>query len=467
MYLMPANTLVELRSLDRQHYVVDSSSKIYHSVKGLYHLSQGDDWIYLQGSGYLYPYALELTSVMYNHQAQHALYNVKGRWFVSRNSDAVPDNQPQYHIQLTDLPSNQADQSTSAWHLRTNFHEISLQHDAYPNIPADFCESPDQYQLLAWNPSRRAFYKFTFDDVVCALTTQVAQSGGFELRVQTTGDTLQEQADLNGDGNVSTADLLEFLIAFGSEGAEASPQFLYHRHFIRSQNADFSGNNNAESTSLDIFNVPLGGSYGAAYIFSNWETVFSSLYREVCPTTMDILADRMLDAYGSVSVVNVDPSDPEEEYDFDHTLFRNPNFEIAPQNGPFEFAVTNRPVFVAMSVDWERSIEKTDAFWCGYKIEKKLTDGSTENYYKLGQIIVPEVLGTSGTSVDNGDQSFWLDGVVGGTEFKQTTNTEEWRLFVAVRAAGTAADPYNFGGLDVIASDYVNSLRISGVSIQL
>lgn len=464
---MPANTLVELRSLDRNHYVVDSSSTIFHSVKGLYHLDSADDWIVLQGNGYTYPFALAATTVPNNHQAKNSFYNVRGRWYVSRLTDDVPDD-TQYHTELTDLPLSQADQSTSAWHLRTNFNEISVQHDAYPNIPGDFCEHPELYQLLAWNPDRRAFYKFTFEDVVCALTTQVAQSGGFNLRTQTTGDTLVEQADLNGDGDVSTADLLEFLTAFGTESLEVLPRFLYHRHFIMAPEADISGNNNATSTSLEFFNVPIGGSYSVNYILQNWETVFSSLYREVFPSTMDILSDQLYDSYGSVTVANVDPGDADSDYQFDHILFQQPNFQIPVPNGPFEFAVTNRPVDVRAAIDFQRSIEKHDAFWAGYKIEKKLTNGDVENYYKVGLIPVLPALGTEGTSIDIGDNSFWLNGVQGGTEFKQTDDMEEWRLFVAVRAAGTEDDPFNFGGgVQTFSSGYVNSLKISGVSIGL
>jgi hypothetical protein len=461
---MPANTVVELRSLNRDYYVVDATSTIYHSVKGLYHLPQADDWILFQGNGYLYPYALEVTTVPNNHQAKNSLYNIKGRWYTSRQADDVPDN-VQYHIQLTDLPYGQIDQDTSTWHLRTNFNEISVQHDAYPNIPTDFCEHPELYQLLAWNPSRRAFYKFTFEDVICALTVQVAQSGGFNLTTQTTGDTLALQSDLNGDGQVSTADLLEFLTAFGSE-QEVEPYFLYHRHYIMTPDADVSGNNNATSTSLELFNVPVGGSISADYIRENWETVFTSPYREVFPTSMDILSDQLYDSYGAVTVAKVDPSDPNSDYDFDHILFQQPNFQIPVANGPFEFAVTNRAVAIRAAIDFQRSIEKHDAFWVGYKIEKKLTNGDIENYYQLGLITVLPSAGTEGTATDIGDNTFWLDGVQSGTQFKQTDDMQEWRLFVAVRAAGTEADPFNFGGgVQSFSSDYVNSLKISGVSI--
>lgn len=84
--------------------------------------------------------------------------------------------------------------------------------------------NPTNFLFVVDDTSDNDHKKVTFDDIAGGIAAALAEGLTTEQTAYFTGDVSGLPADLNGDGSVSTADLLEFLTAFGgiSDGLDSS-----------------------------------------------------------------------------------------------------------------------------------------------------------------------------------------------------------------------------------------------------
>ena len=478
-------TLDEIRNLDKTGFVVDAGGGLVpflNPVRGFFRVNGGDDWNVESIGGFSVPSFLDFNDIPYNHQAKYSLYNVRGKWYVSQGANAFASEDS--------VPANTAPhQGPTPFHDRVNFGEISLQHDFYPQVPSSWCEDHDDYLFLAYHPFRRAFYKVTFADLICALGTDISVAG-FNVDVQMPPlPGVGEPADLNGDGQVSVADILELLGAFGSESEPGTAFAAVHRDAVDPYNTGVSDAPN--STSLPIGTYSTTTSFEGNLIAQDWLgdggfsvpnqiDIWDDIYADNADfaffdTDVDILTATAFNAYAQISVVKVAPGD---DYEIDHIKFDDPNFatnvQVDGQPAANNTTVTGKKPVINFSVDFEREYDKDSLLLFGVKVQHIKTDGTVENYYMSQSRLVPIGAGTSGTV-----QSFFETAGVylqsplnDANRFKTTINTQEWRVFVAVKPYGspTAPAPVNTNitpgpnDPNIISSKFT-SLKVSGIFV--
>lgn len=478
-------TLDEIRNLDKTGYVVDAGGGLVPSlnpIRGFFRVRPSTNWVNETVGGFSVNSYLDFNEIPYNHQAQYSLYNVRGKWYVSQGSstyaseDAVPSNIPPH-------------QGPTPFHDRTNFGEISLQHDLYSALPNSWCEDHDDYLFLAYHPYRRAFYKVTFSDLICALGSEIAVAG-FNVDVQMPPlPGVGEPADLNGDGFVSVADVLDLLTAFGSESEPGIAFAAVHRDAVDPYGTGTSDTPN--STSLPIGTYSSTTSFAGNLIPQDWLDgvgfnvpgqidIWEDIYDDNADfayfdTDVDILTQTAFNAYAQISVVKVAPGD---DYEIDHIEFDDPNFatnvQVDGQSAANNTTVTGKEPIINFSVDWEREYDKKSYLLFGVKVQHIKTDGTVENYYMSQSNTIDIGAGTSGTL-----QGFFETGGLykqsplnDANRFKTTVNTQEWRVFVAVKPYGSPTAPASNGpnitpgpnDPSVISSKFT-SLKVSGIHI--
>lgn len=478
-------TLDEIRNLDKTGYVVDAGGGLVSNlnpIRGFFRVRPSTNWTNETIGGFNVNSYLDFNEIPYNHQAQYSLYNVRGRWYVSQGSqtyaseDVVPANIPPH-------------QGPTPFHDRVNFGEISLQHDLYSALPNSWCEDHDDYLFLAYHPFRRAFYKVTFADLICALGTEIS-TAGFNVDVQMPPlPSSGLPADLNGDGAVSVADVLDLLQAFGQESEPATAFAAVHRDAVDPYNTGTSDAPN--STSLPIGTYSTTSSFAGNIIAQDWLgdggftvpnqiNIWEDIYADNADfayfdTDVDILTATAFNAYAQISVVKVSPGD---DYEIDHIKFDDPNFannvQVDGESAQNNTTVTNKKPIINFSVDWEREYDKDSLLLFGVKVQHIRIDGTVENYYMSQSRLVPIGAGTSGTI-----SSFFETGGLysqaplnAENRFTTTINTQEWRVFVAVKPYGspTAPAPVNTnitpGPNDpTIISSKFTSLKVSGIFV--
>ena len=108
------------------------------------------------------------------------------------------------------------------WQLRTNFHEFCMQYDKYPPIDeAHFNNYPEQYKFCVWREDKREFQSLSPSFVMGQIVGDFVNN--YQFRETLNPDASAVPFDSSGDGTVSTADLIEFLTAFGSSGTYNIP----------------------------------------------------------------------------------------------------------------------------------------------------------------------------------------------------------------------------------------------------
>lgn len=480
---MPTLALDWIANLDQDGYVLDTGYDRYKGqpIRGIHHCS---DWVQIILGGESVPGYLEFNDVPHSQQVKYGLYNVGGTWYFSGNSQLYSDPSA--------VPSDAPDfDGPTPFHDRKNFFEISVQHDKYGPVPADWCENHEDYLFLVYHPKKRSFFKLNFSDIVCALGEDLVQSGdvvneGFSVDVQMPTVNQGLASDLNGDGEVSTADLLEFLVQFGNIG-EPAPEFAsmgIHREGV---NIPTSQSDEPDSVSAPIgtyssttsfagnlipvdFNNSQGNGYSPMSLspVSVFEDLFpSNDYYAYFENNVDILTSTAFNSYAQISVVN---SSLEENYDIDHIKFDDPNFLLNGGLGDDQsvndnYIVSGRFPQFSWKVDFEREYAMDTAIAVGYRVEHIKTDGTIENYYRAEKRVIPASAGLSGTIGTDNDAAYqgpWLNGVASDeNRFKTTLQTQEWRVFVAVAPYGSYQAPYPHFGEDIVASHFT-SLRLSG-----
>ena len=478
-------TLDEIRNLDKTGFVVDAGGGLVpflNPVRGFFRVNPGDDWNVQSIGGFSVPSFLDFDDIPYNHQAKYSLYNVRGRWYVSQGANAFASEDA--------VPADAAPhQGPTPFHVRVNFGEISLQHDFYPQVPNSWCEDHDDYLFLAYHPFRRAFYKVTFADLICALGTDISVAG-FNVDVQMPPlPGVGEPADLNGDGQVSIADVLELLTAFGSDSQPGIAFAAVHKNAVDPYNTGTSDEPNSTSLPVGTYSSTtsfegnliaqdwLGdGAFSNAFLIDNFEEIFDvNADFAYFDTDVDILTATAFNAYAQISVVKVAPGD---DYEIDHIKFDDPNFatnvQVNGQPAANNTTVTGKEPSVDITVDWEREYDKDSYLLIGAKVQHIKTDGTVENYYMCDSTLVGLGAGTSGTV----SAFFELDGLYSSSpltdenRFKTTINTQEWRVFVAVKPYGSPTAPAPVSGNttpgpndpSVISSKFT-SVKVSGVFI--
>ena len=478
-------TLDEIRNLDKTGFVVDAGGGLVpflNPVRGFFRVNGADDWNVESIGGFSVPSFLDFNDIPYNHQAKYSLYNVRGKWYVSQGAntfaseDAVPVTSPPH-------------QGPTPFHDRVNFGEISLQHDFYPQVPDSWCGDHDDYLFLAYHPFRRAFYKVTFADLICALGTDISVAG-FNVDVQMPPlPGVAEPADLNGDGQVSVADLLELLTAFGSESEPTNAFAAVHRDAVDPYNTGAADAPN--STSLPVGTYSSTTSFEGNLIAQDWLDgvgflvagqidIWDDIYDSnndfaYFDTDVDILTATAFNAYAQISVVKVAPGD---DYEIDHIEFDDPNFannvQVDGQPAANNTTVTGKEPIINFSVDWEREYDKKDYLLFGVKVQHIKTDGTVENYYMSQHRTIGLGAGTSGTigSFFENSGLYKQSPLNNENRFRTTVNTQEWRVFVAVKPYGSPNAPAsNAGNItpgpndpNVISSKFT-SLKVSGINI--
>tara|TARA_B100002019_G_C21267439_1_gene600169 strand:- start:234 stop:1682 length:1449 start_codon:yes stop_codon:yes gene_type:complete len=474
---MAVLTLDEIRNLDKTGYVVDAGADLVpflNPVRGLFHVT--GDWTPLTLNGFNVPAYLNLSQIPYNHQTRFGLYNVRGKWYHARGAqfyeseDSVPDNTFPY-------------QGPTPFHSRVNFAEISVQHDVYSQLPNSWCEDHDDYLFLVYHPNRRTFYKVTFNDIICALGTDIATSG-FNVDIQMPPlPSSNLNADLNGDGSVSVADMLELLQQFGGI-VESTEAFIgLHRDAVDPFGTETSDAPNSTSLPVGTYSsttsfegnlIPqdwLGtGGFATGNLIDNFEEIFSSnADYAYFDTDVDIVTQFAFNAYAQISVVKVTPGD---DYEIDHLKLDDPNFsinvQVDGQPASNNTVAYNKFPDVDIAVDWEREYDKDSYILIGAKVEHIKEDGTVENYYMAGARHIPIGAGTSGTV----NSFFETPGMYSSsplgpdTKFQTTVNTQEWRVFVAVKPYGSPTAPIPSGGSpNGISSAKFTSLKVSGVNV--
>ena len=217
--------------------------------------------------GYLFNYAesgngwtINIGSIEYN-QDYFFQFGSEGPGTGDLNSDNFAStadllallteyNQPQSHESIYGGPSPTSGPLTQG--LLGHFREIMLEPPSYPNaglVSEEIVEYPQRWTMHIHDGIRNSTFGISISTLASILgqimtTVDFSEVAGGNVNLsmpllstsqlnqfyQTTGG-----ADLNSDGSVSTADLLEFLTAFGQEGEPVSITgrnfdsfFLYH-----------------------------------------------------------------------------------------------------------------------------------------------------------------------------------------------------------------------------------------------
>ena len=115
---------------------------------------------------------------------------------------------------------------TYTWQMRKHFHEFCMQYDKYEPIDLPhFTQNPSLYDMLVWRNDKKKFQRILPSQIVGAFIQEgineaIALGSVAEFDYDPSNSNLYPNpdanpADLNNDGSISTADLLEFLTVFG------------------------------------------------------------------------------------------------------------------------------------------------------------------------------------------------------------------------------------------------------------
>tara|TARA_Y100001937_G_scaffold94152_1_gene127642 strand:- start:5496 stop:7595 length:2100 start_codon:yes stop_codon:yes gene_type:complete len=148
--------------------------------------------------------------------------------------------------------------TTNPYNSPSSYYELLTQFNSYPAITLvgldEVKEFPGHFSLLLYDAKRNSSFQITFTHLAEVISEIISIVGGALLpggSVNITAPMLtntqiqnffstENSADLNADGSVSTADLIEFLTAFGQDVGGATPSieantaFSYHNGFISS-----------------------------------------------------------------------------------------------------------------------------------------------------------------------------------------------------------------------------------------
>lgn len=94
----------------------------------------------------------------------------------------------------------------------------SITPDAGSDIPSTIANNPDNYLFCVDEVDVNEHKKLTLEHIVSAIAVELVGGMSSETRAYFTGATSGLPADLNDDGAVSVADLLELLVDFGLTG---------------------------------------------------------------------------------------------------------------------------------------------------------------------------------------------------------------------------------------------------------
>ena len=219
---MPITTGDTFVPKNEERYVIDVSGAEGNPIRGIYHAS--NPWTeinsvdtYLENGSVSHPHMRQnsIVSVPHTNQAssKRTLYQSL------LNAPASPDYTGDVTlggVVISDMSYN--------WQQRKFFHEFCMQYDKYGPIDQNhYAENPDLYDFCVWRYDTREFQTIKLSGILAEIIqdgmTEVVNAGFLSVNdidpSQSNSYFTDQTGDFNGDGSVSTADLLEFLTEFG------------------------------------------------------------------------------------------------------------------------------------------------------------------------------------------------------------------------------------------------------------
>ena len=220
---MPIKTGDTFVPKNADRYVIDVSGAESNPIRGIYHAN--NPWTTIGGVDTY----LEDGSVDHPHMRKDSFISIpladgtglKRTYYQSLiNAPSSPD-----YSSGTALGGVTVENMSYNWQQRKHFHEFCMQYDKYGPIDAThYAQYPEEYDFLVWRKDKRQFQRTSFETLLGGLIDQgmneVVNSGFLNTidvdPSQSNSYSGNVTGDLNGDGVVSTADLLIFQTMFGN-----------------------------------------------------------------------------------------------------------------------------------------------------------------------------------------------------------------------------------------------------------